>query len=82
MTKARITKAMRDTGIEFVRVKSFDPDRSLIGIHLLEPTQCELEDAVQVAERDMFPAIYIHRLNTWGHGMHGPRYNQLKRSTA
>lgn len=32
-----------------------------IGIHLLNPSQDEIDDAVSVAERDMFPAIYIHR---------------------
>jgi len=40
-----------------------ESDRNAIGIHLLHPDLEALEDALQVAERDMFPAIYIHRGN-------------------
>lgn len=66
MSKARITQAMRDTGIKFIRVKSGDDSQAgKVGIHLLLPTQRELENAVERAERDLFPAIYIHGFSTW-----------------
>lgn len=34
--------------------------RHKIGIHLANPDHDEIVDAIQVAERDMFPAIYIY----------------------
>jgi len=67
MKVARITKDIKASGVKVIRVKSFD-SKSMIGIHLLMPTQRELEDAVETALRDMFPAIYIHTFSTWAAG--------------
>lgn len=33
-----------------------------IGIHLLNPTQAEIDDAISTAERDLFPAIVCYSL--------------------
>lgn len=37
-----------------------DSDLNAVGIHLSDATQWDFQDALEVAERDMFPAIYIH----------------------
>lgn len=65
INRARITKDIRATGIRVVRVKTARQTQR-IGIHLLHPTQAELEDAVNVALRDLFPVVFIHDFNTWG----------------
>lgn len=36
--------------------------QSLIGIHLLQPTNEEFEAAIRQAERDLFPTIFIYGL--------------------
>lgn len=70
MKQARITReiaeAAQSIGVKIIRVKKHD--HSMIGIHLLMPNQRELEDALNVAERDLFPAIYIHKFSTWAPG--------------
>jgi hypothetical protein len=56
-------------GCKVVRLKKYDGKNSeRIGIHLLRPDQRELEDALNTAERDMFPAIYIHTFDSWTPG--------------
>jgi len=64
---ARITKAVREwseaTGIKVLRAKP--GDASKVAIHLLEAEVFELERAMERAERDNFPAIYLHTFKTW-----------------
>lgn len=48
-----------ELGIKIINAK--ESDKTNIGIHLLAPDLDDLEDALQVAERDMFPAIYIYK---------------------
>ncbi len=71
MKTARITKELKEyaqeIGCKIVRVKDFD-SKSMVGIHLLMPSQRELEDALTTAERDLYPAIYIHNFSTWAAG--------------
>lgn len=52
-----------EENIEIKRAKR--GDYSKIGIHLLYPTIDELHDAFDTAQKDMFPAIYIHTSYTW-----------------
>lgn len=33
---------------------------NLVGLHLLNPTDAEIDDASQRAELDMFPAVYCY----------------------
>jgi hypothetical protein len=40
-------------------------DQKLIAIHVLNPTFSELEDALEQAERDLFPMVVIHTTFTW-----------------
>lgn len=63
-----------DMGINILIAK--ETDRNAIGIHLLHPDLDALEDALMVAERDNFPAIYIHRGNPRGPKFNG--YRSLK----
>lgn len=52
-----------------------ETDRSAVGIHLLHPTLDDLQDALNTATRDLFPAIYIHRGNPRGlHWADGVRH--------
>lgn len=64
---ARITSEIRfwseTLGIKIIRAKP--GDHSKIGIHLLDAEQFELDDAMERAERDNFPAIYLHTFKTW-----------------
>lgn len=73
MSNARITQSIRESGIKVVRVKTNKAAAGKIGIHLLRPTQRELEQAIETAERDMFPAVYIHDFATWGAQRSKPR---------
>jgi hypothetical protein len=61
--KLRITKSLKteleNHGIAIVRVKTIKQAKR-VGIHLLCPTQHELNNAIDVSIRDMFPTIYIH----------------------
>lgn len=67
ITPARITKDVKawsqSTGTKVLRAKL--GDASKIAIHLLEPEDFELEAAMERAERDNFPAIYLHTFKTW-----------------
>lgn len=38
------------------------------GIHLLNPTQDEIDDAIERCERDGFSTIYRHTARTWPKG--------------
>jgi len=71
MKRARLTRDIREhaeaLGVKLVVVKRFDA-KSQVGIHLLMPSTHELWDALHVAERDLFPAIYIHTFSTWAPG--------------
>lgn len=53
-----------ELGIEIKIAKNLK-DQNRIAIHLLNPDLDELEDALQTAERDMFPTIVIHTVKTW-----------------
>lgn len=73
MSKARITKEIKERaeeiGCEIIRARSYSENKHmLIGIHILRPTQAELEDALNTAERDMFPRIIIHSFDSWAPG--------------
>lgn len=48
--------------MSFINLKVCDvnTDRERQGIHLLNPTEREIDDACTVAERDGFKSIYIH----------------------
>lgn len=65
--RARVTKeimaAAESAGVRIVRARP--GDHSNVGIHLLEAEQFELEDALERAARDSFPAIYLHTFKTW-----------------
>jgi hypothetical protein len=70
MRNARITKEIREyaaeIGCEIIRAKSYaEGKHRLIGIHLLLPSQHELESALIQAERDMFPRVVIHTFDSW-----------------
>lgn len=53
-------------GIFKVKIlKAKKGDASKQGIHILEPSEEELAQAVEQAERDMFPIIYTHTKATW-----------------
>lgn len=52
-------------GIKVINAHNVPNPRKLIAIHLLNPDLDALEDALQVAERDMFPAIVLHSNQTW-----------------
>lgn len=52
-------------GPKLIKARSVS-DASLIAVHLLNPTQCELDDAFNVACRDNFPAVVIHTRRTFG----------------
>lgn len=64
---ARVTKEIRDwanaIGVKIYRAKIGDADK--IGIHRLECEQHELEEALEQADRDSMPAIYLHTFKTW-----------------
>lgn len=73
MSTARITADIKHhaeaIGCEIIRAKRYTEGKhSLIGIHLLRPSQYELEQALETAERDMFPRIIIHTFNSWAPG--------------
>lgn len=73
MKTARITKDVREhaeaIGCEIIKAKRHEEGKhKLIGIHLLMPTQQELEDALNTAERDMFSRIIIHTFESWAPG--------------
>lgn len=40
-------------------------DRNIVGIHVVNPTLRDIEDALETAERDLYPAIVIHSMKTW-----------------
>jgi hypothetical protein len=40
-------------------------DQNLVAIHLLDPDQDEISDAVDSACRDLFDLIVIHSAKTW-----------------
>lgn len=65
-------KACEQAGVAIVRV-TLPSEARRVGIHLLQPTKAELWDALNRAERDLFPAILIHGFSTWGY-QHG--YNR------
>ena len=64
---ARVTKDIKtwaeNIGVRIYRAKV--GDASKIGVHVLEAEQFELERALEKAERDNFPAIYLHTFRTW-----------------
>ncbi len=64
-----------DLAIELgIKIKiAKESDFASIGIHLLHPDLDELEDAINVAERDMFTTIYIHRGNPRSFNFHSQR---------
>lgn len=64
MTKRNLKEAAKELGIKIVNAKH-PKDAQCVGIHLLNPSVDELADAVNVAERDMFPRIVIHNSKTW-----------------
>lgn len=37
--------------------------RDEVGIHLINPDQYEIRDAIETAERDLFPSIFCHYSN-------------------
>lgn len=69
MKRARITKELKEMGIPIIRVRGEDK-KSFVGIHLLGPTQTELEDAIYTSQRDqgIYTAIYIHTFGTRASG--------------
>lgn len=73
MRTARITREIRvqaeSIGVRIIRAKRYTEGKhKLIGIHLLMPTQRELEDAMSTAERDLFRCIVIHSFDSWAPG--------------
>lgn len=77
--QARLTKEVKERaraiGCTITKAKLFSEGKhKLIGIHLLNPNQRELEDALDKAERDLFCRIIIHSLDSWAPGaMKQPR---------
>lgn len=53
-----------DIGVSIKIARSGDAFKQ--GIHRLYPNIHDLEDALDVAERDGFKTIYIHNSNTFG----------------
>jgi hypothetical protein len=51
--------------ISIKNAKSIE-DRCKQGIHLIKPTQRELQDAIETAERDLFTTIWIHEVERQG----------------
>lgn len=51
-------------GIEIV-LATRPEEKSMIAIHLLNPTEDELMDALETAQKDLFPRIVIHGEETW-----------------
>lgn len=45
-------------GIKFLAAEL--GDASMQGIHLLKPTETELDDALETAQRDLFDTIWVH----------------------
>jgi len=50
--------------VKVIKAKS-QKDQNRVAIHLLNPTQSEIDDAMERAERDLFPAIVLHTVATW-----------------
>lgn len=48
-----------------VKQASTKSDGLCVAIHLLNPSQRKLEQAIEQAERDMFPTVMIHNESTW-----------------
>lgn len=53
-----------DLGIKVINATK-EADKYLVGIHLLSPDIAELEDALNTAERDLYPTIIIHSNKTF-----------------
>lgn len=64
----------QECGIRLIRVRTREDARN-VGIHLLRPTTTELGNALETAMRDLFPAVYVHDLGTWGY-QHGYAFNR------
>lgn len=64
MSRRELIKAANEIGIKVVKAKN-PKDAQSVGIHLLNPTLDELQDAIMTAERDLFPRIVIHSNATW-----------------
>lgn len=64
MSKRELIEAANQIGIKVIKAKNAK-DAQCVGVHLLNPTLDELMDAVNVAERDMFPRVVIHNSRTW-----------------
>lgn len=62
MTK--ITNEMRKTGIKFETAKD-NSDKSRVGIHLLNPDNNEIWNAINACDKDGFSTIWLHTDATW-----------------
>lgn len=51
------------------------------GIHLLNPSLDELEDAIIQASRDLYETIYIHSAKTWPNKMKKFNCDRFYKST-
>jgi len=68
MRKNKLTKEFLDAANELglnIVLASSKRDNLRVAIHLLEPTEHELFDALDVAAKDLFPCIVIHSKKTW-----------------
>lgn len=64
MRRQELFDVAHELGIKIV-VAQTKQDSNRIAIHLLNPNLDALEDAINVAERDSFPAIVIHSNKTF-----------------
>lgn len=58
-----LKEVAKEMGIDIKIAKSGDAYKQ--GIHKLYATLDDIQDALDVAERDLFKTIYIHNRNTW-----------------
>ena len=64
MSQRKLIQAAKEIGIQVIKAKH-SGDAQRVAIHLLNPTTDDLLDAINTAEKDMFPAIVIHNNATW-----------------
>lgn len=69
MTRLELFEQAAELGVKIIQAQS-KKDNMRVAIHLLNPTLCEMEDALCVAERDMFLAIVVHTEKTF------PKYSK------
>lgn len=59
ISKTDVLNRVRSNGIAYLR--GDDSTKSKVGIHLLDPTLLEIDNAIDTAVRDSFPVIYYYR---------------------